>query len=109
VNSGDVAKQLLADGWREYPNGFKKHARCFYKRFDTPTACFGNRPKPGVCIEIAVSEREGQASMEMELCAGLSDKTWVKILNYSMPKTVHGVVAAIPRILKAWEAMNASG
>lgn len=98
---------LLADGWREYPNQFRKYARCFYKRFDTPSVCSGNSDKPGMQIEIAVSDGyAGGVSMEMELCAGLKDETWVKIQNYSLPKTVKEVTALIPRMLAAWESAN---
>lgn len=53
-----AAATLLADGWREYPNQFRRYARCFYKRFDTPTRCHGNDDKPGVQIQIAVSVME---------------------------------------------------
>lgn len=100
--------RLLADGWREYPNQFRKYARCFYKRFDTPSVCNGNSDKPGVQIEIAVSDGyAGGVSMEMELCAGLKDETWLKIQNYSLPKTVEEVTALIPRLLAMWESANA--
>ncbi|NBS69448.1 hypothetical protein EBT31_11130 [bacterium] len=99
--------RLLADGWREYPNQFKKYARCFYKRFDTPTVCSGNSDKPGMQIEVAVSDGyAGGVSMEMELCAGLKDETWLKIHNYSLPKTVEEVTALIPRMLAIWESAN---
>jgi hypothetical protein len=97
---------LLADGWREYPDQFKKYARCFYKRFDTPTRCAGNDDKPGVQIQISVSENDGWVSMEMDLCAGLKDETWLAIKNYSLPKTVNEVTALIPRLLAVWESAN---
>ena len=102
IASGD----LLAAGWREYPNQFKKYARCFYKRFDTPTRCHGNDDKPGVQVMIAVSVMETWMSMEIELCAGLKDETWLKIQNYALPKTVKEVTALIPRMLAAWESAN---
>jgi hypothetical protein len=98
--------RLLADGWREYPNQFRKYARCFYKRFDTPTACSGNPDKPGMQIEIAVSDGAGGVSMEMELCARLKDETWVIVHNYALPKTVEEVIALIPRLLAMWESAN---
>jgi hypothetical protein len=99
--------RLLADGWREYPNQFRKYARCFYKRFDTPSVCSGNSDKPGMQIEIAVSDGyAGGVAMEMELCAGLKDGTWVEIQNYSLPKTVEEVTALIPRLLAMWESAN---
>lgn len=104
--SAVVCSDLLADGWREYPNQFKKYARCFYKRFDTTTRCHGNDDKPGMQIQISVSEHEGRASMELELCAGLKDETWLTIHNYALPKTVNDVTALIPRMLAVWESAN---
>lgn len=98
--------ELFADGWREFPDQFKKYARCFYKRFDTPTRCHGNDDKPGVQVTIAVSELNGWMSMEMELCAGLKDETWLKIQNYALPKTVKEVTALVPRMLAIWESAN---
>jgi hypothetical protein len=98
---------LLADGWREYPNQFKKYARCFYKRFDTPTRCAGNDDKPGVQIQIAVCELDGRLDMEMDLRAGLKDETWLVIKNYSLPKTVKEVTSLVPRLLDMWESANA--
>lgn len=97
--------ELISLGWREYPNQFKDYARCFYKQFDTPTRCHGNDDKPGVQIQISVSDGyAGSVSMEMELRAGLKDETWVKIQNYSLPKTIDDVIALIPRMLATWEA-----
>lgn len=98
---------LLANGWKECPNQFKKYARCFYKRFDTPTKCFGNCYKPGAMIEIAVSPGfQGIASLELELVAGLKDDTWLGIHNYALPHTVTEVLPLIPRLLRIWEAAN---
>jgi hypothetical protein len=102
----DVYSKLLAAGWREYANRFKEYARCFYKRFETPTRCYGNKDKEGMQIQISVSEHEGRVSMEMELCAGLSDGTWLKIQNYALPETVDEVTALIPRMLAVWEMAN---
>ena len=100
----------LADGWREYQSQSKRYARCFYKRYDTRSVCSGNPEKPGMQIEIALSDgHAGGVSMEMELCGGLKDETWVKILNYSLPKTVDEVTALIPRLLVMWEAANEKG
>ena len=101
------SERLLTSGWREYPNQFKKYARCFYKQFDTPSACSGNYDKPGVQIEIAISDGySGEVSMEMELTCGLKDETWLKIQNYSLPKTIEQVTALIPRLLAMWESAN---
>jgi len=104
-----TSSDLLANGWREYPNQFRKYARCFYKQFNTPTCCHGNNNKPGVQIRISVSEHEGRTSMELELCAGLKDETWLRIHNYALPKTVKDVTALIPRMLTMWESANEKG
>lgn len=108
--SSVASGELLAAGWREYPNQFKKYARCFYKRFETPSVCSWNADKPGMQIEIAVSDGfAGCVSLEMELCAGLKDGSGLRIQNYSLPKTVAEVTALIPRMLVAWEAANGRG
>lgn len=57
----------------------RREARCFYKRFDTPTRCHGNDDKHGVQIQIAVGVMAEWMSMELDLCAGLKDETWLKI------------------------------
>ena len=100
VGSSDL---LAADGWREYPNSFKKWARCFYKQYDTPTHCACNDDKPGMQIEIAVSDT---GNMEMEIHGQLKDGTWLHIHNYSLPHEVEKVTALIPRMLAVWEAAN---
>lgn len=97
---------LAAGGWREYPNQFKKYARCFYKSFDTPTRCHCNADKPGIQIEIAVSERDGRVSYEMELSGELKDETWIRLHNHGLPDDIRKVVALIPRLLAVWEAAN---
>lgn len=102
-----MCNDLIADGWREYPNQFKKYARCFYRQFDAPSVCSGNPDKPGMKIEISVGDGyAGIVSMEMELCAGLKDGTWLKIQNYGLPKTVAEVRELIPRMLLMWESAN---
>lgn len=103
-----TCEQLLADGWREYPDQFKKYARCFYKRFDTPTRCHGNDDKPGIQVQISVSALNEVVCMELEICAGLRDETWLSMHNYSLPKTVNEVTALIPRMLRVWESANAN-
>ena len=109
TETDSISKRLISEGWKEYPNQFKDYARCFYKRFDTKTICSGNPDKPGIQIEIAVSDGSpGNTSMEIELCAGLKDQTWIKIQNYGIPKTVEEVTALIPRMLTMWEAINSN-
>jgi hypothetical protein len=103
-----MAEILLADGWKEYPDQFKKYARCFFKRFDTPTQCRCNEKK-GMQIQISVSEWEGRGNCEMDLCGELEDGTWIKFLNYGMPhpQDVRHIISLVPRLLTAWETINA--
>jgi len=101
-----IPETLLAQGWREYPNQFKKSARCFYKQFETPTRCRCNHDKDGVQIEIAVWERGGVESCELEMSGELSDGTWMHLHNHGLPKDLDAVLAMIPRMLMVWEASN---
>ena len=101
-----VYEELVLKGWRESPNANRKYARCFFKRHDTPSRCFGNSDKAGITVQIAVTDWHGLVSMELEVCGGLSDNSWLTLLNYSLPKTVTEVEALIPRLLRIWEAAN---
>ena len=94
---------LLSQGWKEYPNQMRHYARCFFKKFDTPTRCNLNSDKAGVQICIAVSEWQGNWSYEIELSAELPDETWIKLHNYGMPKNIEVGLATIPRLLNTWE------
>ena len=100
---------LIEQGWKEYPDKFRKHARCFYKRYDTPTRCNCNDDKPGIQVCIAIGEPfmgfEG-GSIEIDICAELSDETWIKMLHYGIGNDVDKALAAIPRILAAWETIS---
>jgi len=102
----DIFTTLVNNGWKESPNITRKYSRCFYKRFDTPSCCFENNDKPGVQLQIAVSTWQDTSSMELELCAGLPDGTWLALLNYGLPHTVEAVEKLIPRMLHMWEAAN---
>ena len=105
-----ILNALLADGWREYPNVIKDDwARSFYKRFNTPTRCSTNGDKEGMQIELSVTNNSQRVVMEIELCGGLQDETWLKIQNYALPKTVSEVTALIPRLLAMWEQANKKG
>ena len=59
-----MVRKLIDDGWREYPDGPRKYARCFYKRFDTPTRCRCNNDKAGmqVCCAVRQAPSPGVAS-----------------------------------------------
>lgn len=103
------ASQLAADGWREYPDQFRHYARCFYKQFTTPSQCRCNDDKPGMQLCIALS-KEGHAGFppgfEMDLSGELQDGSWVKLCNYGMRDSLDEGLAAIPRLLAAWETLN---
>jgi hypothetical protein len=99
---------FLANGWREYPDQLREYARCYYKRFDTPTRCACNDDKVGVQICVAVSKYKDQCSYEIDLCGQLADGTWVKFQNYAMPDNLEEGLAKIPRLLSTWEAIAAS-
>lgn len=98
-------KTLIENGWKEYPDPFRKYARCFYKRIQTPTRCSGNDDKDGIQVCLSVSEYGGRESIELEICAGLKDETWIKLLSYSLPGGVDAALAAIPRMIATWEFM----
>jgi hypothetical protein len=99
----DPIQYLTENGWREYPDQFRK-ARTFYKRFDTPTKCNCNNDKDGMQVCIAVSEFQGRTSLELDLCGELPDESWVKLLNYGFREpNIETVVASIPRLLATWE------
>lgn len=91
---------LKENGWKEYPNGFKRYARCLYRNFNTKTPCCLNNEKNDIQIEISVSE---DGAMELELNGQMKDCTWFKIFNYCLPKDSGKVVELIPRMLTIWE------
>ena len=99
-----ICKTLIEQGWKEYPNQFKKYARCFYKRFDTPTNCHCNHDKTGIQVELSVVESAG--SCELELGGELADGTWMRLLNHGLPADIDAVLALIPRMLMVWESSN---
>lgn len=104
-----LVRKLIDDGWREYPDGFRKYARCFYKRFDTPTRCRCNDDKAGMQVCCAVSEFRWRVSYELDLCGELQDGTWIKLHQWATPEDVEQGLAVIPRMLATWEYIaNAS-
>ena len=96
---------LKANGWKEYPDQFRKYSRCWFKRFDTPTPCRCNSDKPGMQVCVAVSEHDNHQSYEIDVQGELPDGTWIKLHNWAMPKSIEAGVALIPRLLGAWEFM----
>jgi hypothetical protein len=99
---------LKREGWREYPDQFRKYARCFYKRFDTPTRCRCNDDKAGMQVCVAVSHHEKRWSYEIDLSGELPDGTWVKLHNWCMPEKLKDGLATIPRLLATWESISAN-
>lgn len=100
--------RLLCDGWREYLDEFRKYARCFFKRFDTPTRCACNDDKEGMQVCVAVSEHDSRYSYEIDLRGELPDGTWINLQNYGMPKDIEAVLNTIPRLLATWEFICAN-
>ena len=107
--AAEAVERLLTDGWREYPDHLThRSARCFYKRFDTPTPSQRNRERLGVQICLPVYEHEGRASFNLDLTAELPDGSWIRFHNYSLPSDLEACLKLIPRLLATWEFMAAS-
>jgi len=100
-----MIETLIKQGWKEYPNQFKK-SRSFFKHFETATSCRLNEGKAGIQIEISVSDWQGAESCELELGGKLADGTWMNFHNHGLPKDIDAVLALIPRMLMVWEASN---
>ena len=94
---------LLAEGWQEYPDQFRKYARCFSKRFDTPTRCACNHRKEGIAVTISTIKHDQYFAYEIELHGELPDGTWVNLQNHGMPDDIEAGLATIPRLLATWE------
>ena len=101
------AEYLIENGWREYNDyiAMDKSSRFFAKRFDTTTRCACNDDKDGMQVCIRVTSRAMSDSFESTVRGELSDGTWIELLNYAMPENIEDVIAKIPRLLAAWEAM----
>ena len=69
---------LIADGWQEYPDQFRKYARCFCKRYETPTRCACNHRREGMTVTIAASQHGPYFSYEIDLQGELTDGTRIK-------------------------------
>lgn len=92
----ELIQHLTDNGWVEYPNQFGEQ-RTFYKRFDTPTRCAVNETKDmNVCVSVG-------RSYELEILGELSDGTWIKHYQWSMPDDYMKGLAMIPRLLATWE------
>jgi hypothetical protein len=94
---------LLAEGWKEYQDQFRKYVRCFCKRFETPTRCACNHRKEGMQVTIAATQHGTYFAYEIELHGELPDGTWIKMHNHGMPDDIEAGLATIPRLLATWE------
>lgn len=101
----DLRAAFTELGWRKDKDQFRPYADMFWKRVPTPTPSRLNREKEGVVIAVYISELYGVQSAEMELTGELPDGTWIKLFNYSLPKTAEEILAVIPRMLVAWECI----
>jgi len=99
----NTIQHLKNEGWIEYPNRFKPHARCFYKRFDTATRCNCNDNKAGIQVAINLSQWEGRESFEIELCGEAKDESWIQVLNYGYIVGIEEGLKTIPRLVAMWE------
>ena len=103
----DIIQYLQDNGWKEFPDQFRKTTRCFAKRYDTPTRCHCNDDKAGIQVVLGISVwTDGRDSIEMDICGELSDGTWVELKNYVLPQDIESVINLIPRMLSIWEAAN---
>lgn len=107
MTTEEIAKLLTSEGWLESPDQFKKEARMFYKQFATPTRCHGNDDKAGiqVCLWAWPPFGDGRhATVDLGICAGLKDGSWIKLEPYVFhEKTLDEVLATIPRLISTWE------
>jgi len=100
MSEKETVEFLIADGWREYQDQFRKFQRCFFKRFETPTRCACNYDKPGIQICAAVSER---GNCEFDLAGELEDGAWIKLHQWSITATASESGPLIQRLLATWE------
>ena len=106
MTANQACKYLRSNGWVEYKDNLRPHARVFYKRFETPTRCHCNQDKPGMQVSVSVSEFEGVVSFELDLRGELKDETSVQLKSYSLPKSVELALERIPLLLSMWETAN---
>ena len=100
-----MVRHLVDEGWNEWPNPFERTARCFYKRFKTPTRCHLNDDRDGMQVQISLYT-EHSVGYEMRLDGELSDGTWIEFHQWSLPENIEDGIALIPRLLQTWEFMS---
>jgi hypothetical protein len=98
-----ACSQLEALGWTECPNALQPEARCFFKRYATPTLCRLNDDKPGMQVCIAIHEWPDSWGFNIELQSELPDGTWMKLHHHGFPQDIAAGLASIPRLLSTWE------
>ena len=98
---------LQDNGWKEYSDyiTMDKSSRFFAKRYATASRCACNHEKDGMQVCMRVTSHAMADSFEMTTRGELPDGTWIDLLNYAMPENIENVIAKIPRLLAAWEAM----
>lgn len=93
----------MLDGWMEYPDQFRKGARCFFKRFDTEV-CQHNDDQPGNQVCLSMWNLSDGTRYTIDLYGVLIDGTSIKIENYGFsPQCIRAALDAIPRLLRTWE------
>ena len=102
-----IIPYLQENGWKEWADPFRKYARCFYKRFETPTRCHCNNDQEGIQICIAVSNLKDfghdKDTYEIDLHGELSDETWLHLKIHGCPDDIEEGILKIPRMLVLWE------
>lgn len=99
----DLRAAFTALGWQKDKDQFREDADMFWRRVPTPTPSRQNREKEGVVVAVYISDFFGVQNAEMELVGELPDGSWIKLMNYLLPKTAEGILAVIPRMLATWE------
>jgi hypothetical protein len=103
----DVDTFMNNGGWRRYVQAGSRADRSYYKRFATPTPCRCNADKPGIQVTAHAYCREGQVNVEMSLSGELADGSWINVNRYGIPGGVPDALAAVPEMLRVWEAAAA--
>lgn len=99
----NTIQHLQENGWVEYPDRLRPSARCFYKRYATPTRCNCNNDKDGKQVCVSVSQWQDHQSFEIEICGEASDESWIKMQNYGYRVEITEALETIPRLLAMWE------
>jgi hypothetical protein len=106
----EIQTKLESQGWRQYPNQFKKDAEMWCKRFPA-TRCLCNDDRDGIQVEIYIYPgMDGihgeDANFEVELTGEIATG-WFHVHRYGM-KTggivgLNEAIALVPSMLAQWE------